>query len=153
MISGCCSSISSRNRYHAGEFHRFTSIMVSPSRSLHRSIFFLDNGCFRGTATQQGTSSSGRILYRSPQLRLFQGTNHALYSTFVATSALAVRAISTYALQEISTIGYHMIWWNTLFRWGLGRILTWVHFFRGNWKRDAGNHKSGQVGGRSRWTG
>ncbi|MGI6008104.1 MAG: MATE family efflux transporter [Ruminococcus sp.] len=69
-----------------------------------------------------------------PLLGLFQGANNALYSTFVATSALAIRAISTYALQGIPAIGYHMIWWNTIFGWGLGCILAWVHFFKGKWK-------------------
>ena len=69
-----------------------------------------------------------------PLLGLFQGANNALYSTFVATSALAVRVISTYTLQEIPAISYRMIWWNALFGWGLGCIITWVHFCRGKWK-------------------
>ena len=69
-----------------------------------------------------------------PLLGLFQGANNALYSTFVATSALAIRAVSTYALQGIPAISYNMIWWNTIFGWGLGCILAWVHFFRGKWK-------------------
>lgn len=69
-----------------------------------------------------------------PLLGLFQGANNALYSTFVATSALAIRAISTYALQGIPAIGYNMIWWNTILGWGLGCILAWVHFFKGKWK-------------------
>lgn len=69
-----------------------------------------------------------------PLLGLFQGANNALYSTFVATSALAVRVISTYTLQEISTISYRMIWWNALFGWGVGCIITWVHFYKGKWK-------------------
>lgn len=69
-----------------------------------------------------------------PFLGLFQGANDALYSTFVATSALAIRVISTYVLQEIPSISYRMIWWNTLFGWGLGCIITWVHFLRGKWK-------------------
>lgn len=69
-----------------------------------------------------------------PLLGLFQGANNALYSTFVATSALAVRVISTYTLQEIPAIDHRMIWWNTLFGWGLGCIITWVHFCKGKWK-------------------
>lgn len=69
-----------------------------------------------------------------PFLGLFQGANDALYSTFVATSALAVRVISTYILQEIPSISYHMIWWNMLFGWGVGCIITWTHFLRGKWK-------------------
>lgn len=74
-----------------------------------------------------------------PLLGLFQGANNALYSTFVATSALAVRVIATYVLQEIPAIGYRMIWWNTLFGWGLGCIITWVHFCKGKWKIHTGN--------------
>ena len=70
-----------------------------------------------------------------PLLGLFQGANDALYSTFVATSALAIRVVSTYILQEIPSIGYNMIWWNTIFGWGIGCIVTWVHFGRGKWKQ------------------
>ncbi len=72
-----------------------------------------------------------------PLLGLFQGANNALYATFVATGALAVRVLSTYMLQEIPAIGYHMIWWNMLFGWGVGCLLTWVHFFRGKWRSAA----------------
>ncbi len=63
-----------------------------------------------------------------PMLGLFQGANDALYATLVATSALAVRAISTYLLQGIPTIGYRIIWWNTLFGWGIGFIIPWPFF-------------------------
>ena len=70
-----------------------------------------------------------------PLLGLFQGANDALYATFVATSALAVRVISTYVLQVIPAIGYRMVWWNTLFGWGIGFIITWMHFFHGKWKK------------------
>ena len=79
------------------------------------------------------------ILFASyfPFLGLFQGANDALYSTFVATSALAIRVASTYLLQPIPAIGYHMIWWNTLFGWGLGCILAWTHFLRGKWRKKA----------------
>ena len=74
-----------------------------------------------------------------PLLGLFQGANDALYSTFVATAALAVRVASTYILQEIPAISYHMIWWNTVFGWGLGCILAWTHFLRGKWKTKTKN--------------
>lgn len=70
-----------------------------------------------------------------PLLGLFQGADDALYSTVVATSALAIRVISTYTLQTIPIIGYRMIWWNALFGWGLGFIITWTHFLCGKWKR------------------
>ena len=77
------------------------------------------------------------ILFASyfPFLGLFQGANDAFYATFVATSALAIRVASTYLLQEIPAVSYRMVWWNTLFGWGLGFILTWTHFLRGKWKQ------------------
>ena len=70
-----------------------------------------------------------------PLLGLFQGANNALFSTFVATGALTIRVVSTYLLQGIPGVGYHMIWWNTLFGWGLGCVIAWIHFLRGRWKR------------------
>lgn len=80
------------------------------------------------------------ILFASyfPLLGLFQGANDALYSTFVATSALTIRVASTYILQTFPAISYQMIWWNVLFGWGLGCILTWNHFFRGKWMQKSG---------------
>ncbi len=47
-------------------------------------------------------------------------SNDALYAFLVASSALTVRVISTYFLQTIPAISYRMIWWNTLFGWGIG---------------------------------
>ncbi|MDE5965626.1 MAG: MATE family efflux transporter, partial [Lachnospiraceae bacterium] len=71
-----------------------------------------------------------------PLLGLFQGANNALFSTFVATGALTVRVVSTYLLQGIPGVGYHMIWWNTLFGWGLGCVIAWTHFLRGKWQKN-----------------
>jgi len=77
-----------------------------------------------------------------PLLGLFQGANNALFSTLVATSALAIRVASTYALQPIPAISYRMIWWNTLFGWGLGCIITWTHFLRGKWQKNSKQQKT-----------
>ena len=74
-----------------------------------------------------------------PLLGLFQGANNALFSTLVATGALTVRVAVTYLLQGVPGFGFHMIWWNTLFGWGFGFFLTWVHFLRGTWQK--GNQK------------
>ncbi len=70
-----------------------------------------------------------------PLLGLFQGANNALFSTLVATGALTIRVAVTYLLQSIPGFGFHMIWWNTLFGWGFGFTLAWVHFLRGNWQK------------------
>ena len=71
-----------------------------------------------------------------PLLGLFQGANNALFSTFVATGALTVRVATTYLFQKIPGVSYHMIWWNTLFGWGFGCIISWTHFLRGKWKKN-----------------
>ena len=71
-----------------------------------------------------------------PLFGLFQGANNALYATFVATGALTVRAATTYLFQGIPGVGYHMIWWNTLFGWGFGCTVAWIHFLRGKWKNN-----------------
>ena len=72
-----------------------------------------------------------------PLLGLFQGANNALFSTFVATGALTVRVATTYLFQGIPGIGYHMIWWNTLFGWGFGCIVSWTHFLHKKWQKKA----------------
>ena len=60
----------------------------------------------------------------------------ALFSTFVATGALTVCVAFTYLFQGIPGVGYHMIWWNTLFGWGLGFVIAWTHFLRGKWQKN-----------------
>lgn len=70
-----------------------------------------------------------------PLLGVFQGANNALFSTLVATGVLTVRVAVTYLLQGIPGVGYHMIWWNTLFGWGFGFTLAWTHFLRGKWQK------------------
>lgn len=87
-----------------------------------------------------------------PLLGLFQGANNALFSTLVATGALTVRVAVTYLLQGIPGVGYHMIWWNTLFGWGFGFILAWTHFLRGKWQKGM-EHKQSEGGGRNEDTG
>lgn len=70
-----------------------------------------------------------------PLLGVFQGANNALYATFVAAAVLTMRAASTYLLKGIPQFSYHMIWWNVAFGWGLGFIITWVHYIKGKWNK------------------
>ncbi len=78
-----------------------------------------------------------------PLLGLFQGAGNAGYSAFIATIVLAVRVVIAYVLQPVPWIGYHIIWWNAVFGWGLGFVLAWVHFFRGKWKTKLAQRRSG----------
>ena len=70
-----------------------------------------------------------------PILGLFQGADKGFYATIVATSALFTRVLVTYTLCYLPWIGYHIIWWNTAFGWGIGLIITWSFYFIGRWKK------------------
>ncbi|MCH5164097.1 MAG: hypothetical protein J1F36_03690, partial [Clostridiales bacterium] len=70
-----------------------------------------------------------------PILGLFQGADNGFKATIVATTALFVRALTTYTLCYLPFMGYRIIWWNTAFGWGIGMILTWSMYFHGGWKK------------------
>ena len=70
-----------------------------------------------------------------PILGLFQGADNGFKATIVATTALFVRALTTYTLCYLPFMGYRIIWWNTAFGWGAGLILTWSFYFHGGWKK------------------
>ena len=68
-----------------------------------------------------------------PLFGVFQGTNHSLVPTIVATCALTVRVIVTYLLRYSSFFGYSIIWWNGLFGFGTGCTITWTYYLSGKW--------------------
>ncbi len=69
-----------------------------------------------------------------PLFGLFQGMGHSEFPTIVATCALGVRVAVTYILRYSSFLGYRIIWWNGLFGFGVGFIITWTFYFSGRWK-------------------
>ena len=72
-----------------------------------------------------------------PLFGVCQGTNHSLIPTLVATCALTVRVIVTYAFRYSSFFGHTIIWWNGLFGFGLGAIITWSYYLSGRWRKGA----------------
>ena len=50
-----------------------------------------------------------------PILGLFQGADNGFKATIVATTALFIRALTTYTLCYLPFMGYRIIWWNTAF--------------------------------------
>lgn len=70
-----------------------------------------------------------------PVFGVFQGANHPMAPTFVATGALGVRVLVTYLLRYSAWFGYTIIWWNGLFGFGIGFIITWSYFLSGKWQR------------------
>lgn len=61
-----------------------------------------------------------------PLFGVFQGTKHSLLPTVTALCALTLRVIVTYLFKDSTVFGYTIIWWNPLFGFGLGCVLTWI---------------------------
>ncbi|MCH5195407.1 MAG: MATE family efflux transporter [Oscillospiraceae bacterium] len=70
-----------------------------------------------------------------PLFGVFQGTNHGAAATVVATGALGVRVLVTYLLRYDSFFGRNIIWWNGLFGFGAGFIITWSYYISGLWMK------------------
>lgn len=72
-----------------------------------------------------------------PLFGVFQGSSHSGIPTVVATGALTVRVIVTYLFRYSSIFGYSIIWWNGLFGFGMGFLITWSYYLSGRWKRNS----------------
>ena len=72
-----------------------------------------------------------------PLFGLYQGMGHSGFPTIVATCALGVRVLVTYLVRYSSFIGYQIVWWNGLFGFGIGFIITWSFYLSGKWKKGA----------------
>ncbi len=70
-----------------------------------------------------------------PILGIFQGAGDAFKSTIVATCALGVRVLVMYTLCYVPFFGYRIVWFNGLFGYTVGLIITLIFFTRGDWKR------------------
>lgn len=73
-----------------------------------------------------------------PLFGVFQGTRHVLVPALVALFALALRVAVTYLFKDSSFLGHTIIWWNGLFGFSLGCIISWIYFFSGRWRLNAG---------------
>ena len=72
-----------------------------------------------------------------PVFGVFQGANHSLVPTCVATGALGMRVLTTYLFRYSPVFGYTIIWWNGLFGFGMGFIITWSYYLSGRWQKNA----------------
>ena len=78
-----------------------------------------------------------------PLFGVFQGASHGEAPTFVATGALSMRVLTTYLFRYSSFFGHTIIWWNGLFGFGTGFLITWTYYLSGRWQRhsEAGTGK------------
>ncbi|MDE6728026.1 MAG: MATE family efflux transporter, partial [Oscillospiraceae bacterium] len=70
-----------------------------------------------------------------PLLGVFQGAKHGFAATIVALSALAMRVLTVYTLRNVPFFGYKIIWWNMLFGFICGFLITWGYFLSKKWYR------------------
>lgn len=71
-----------------------------------------------------------------PLFGVFQGANHGGAPTIVATGALGVRVLVTYLFRYGDFFGHTIIWWNGLFGFGTGFLITWSYYLSGLWMKN-----------------
>ena len=72
-----------------------------------------------------------------PLFGVFQAANHGAACTMVATGALSTRVLTTYLFRYSAFLGYRIIWWNGLFGFGMGFIISWSYYLSGKWQRNS----------------
>ena len=70
-----------------------------------------------------------------PLFGVYQGAGHSMFPMIVAIFALSVRVMVTYLFRYSTFFGFTIIWWNSLFGFGTGLILTWSYYFSKRWQR------------------
>ena len=69
-----------------------------------------------------------------PIYGVFQGANHSKVPTFIVLCALFTRVLVTYLFRYTEFFGKSIIWWNGLFGFGIGFIITWSYYFSNKWQ-------------------
>lgn len=64
---------------------------------------------------------------------VFQGAGDGFAITRTAVVALSIRVLTTYTFCYLPVFSYRIIWWNMIFGFGGGFIITWVHYLSGKW--------------------
>ena len=73
-----------------------------------------------------------------PLFGVFQGTRHVMVPTVIALCALTLRVIVTFVFKDnADCFGHTIIWWNGLFGFSTGCILSYIYYFSGRWKSNA----------------
>lgn len=71
-----------------------------------------------------------------PLFGVFQGANHGGAATVVAVGALGMRVLTTYLFRYSPVFGYTIIWWNGLFGFGTGFLITWTYYLSNRWQKN-----------------
>ena len=76
-----------------------------------------------------------------PLFGVFQGAGDGFAITRTAVVALGIRVLTTYTLCNLPLFGYRIVWWNMVFGFTGGFIITWIHYLRGTWQRKSIVHE------------
>ena len=88
-------------------------------------------------ATYTGQNiGANRMDQVKPLFGAFQGANHSGIPAIVATGALTTRVRGTYLFEDSGLLGYRIIWWNGLFGFGMGFLISWTYYLSGRWQRN-----------------
>lgn len=75
-----------------------------------------------------------------PMFGLFQGANKSFVPMIVVIVALTLRVLSTYIFRYSDFFGKTIIWWNGIFGFVPGFLITWGCYFSGMWRpKDIGS--------------
>lgn len=72
-----------------------------------------------------------------PLFGLFQGANHVAIPTVIAIVVLTIRVIITFLLRHSAFFGHTIIWWNGLFGFTVGFIMTYAFYLTGGWQKNS----------------
>ena len=70
-----------------------------------------------------------------PLFGVFQGTGHSGVPAVVAVGALGMRVLVTYLFRYSSFLGSSVIWWNGIFGFGTGFLISWTYYLFGGWMK------------------
>ncbi len=70
-----------------------------------------------------------------PLFGLYQGTGHSAFPMIVACVALGMRVLATYLFRYSPFLGHTVIWWNGIFGFSLGFLITWTFYLSGRWQK------------------
>ena len=70
-----------------------------------------------------------------PLFGVFQGAGHSIFPMVVACGALGTRVLVTYLFRFTDFFGYTIIWWNGIFGFGMGFLITWIFYLSRLWMR------------------
>ena len=70
-----------------------------------------------------------------PLFGVFQGAGDGFAITRTAVVALGIRVLVTYTLCYVPLFDYRIVWWNMMFGFTGGFIITWIHYLSGKWMK------------------